>query len=65
MSVARSVADVLRDHVVLELEGMDRMYLYTCHTCRPCGLWSDIFECTGTSALRPCAELGGGCRGRL
>ena len=27
MSVARSVADVLRDHVVLELEAMDRMYL--------------------------------------
>src|SRR3954466_596387 len=27
MSVARSVADVLRDHVVLELESIDRMYL--------------------------------------
>lgn len=27
MSVARSVADVLRDHVVLELEAIDRMYL--------------------------------------
>ena len=27
MSVARSVADVLRDHVALELEAMDRMYL--------------------------------------
>ena len=27
MSVARSVADVLRDHVVLELEALDRMYL--------------------------------------
>src|SRR4029077_4844555 len=26
---------------------------YTCHTCRPWGLWSDIFECTGASALRP------------
>ena len=27
MSVARSVADVLRDHVVVELEAIDRMYL--------------------------------------
>ena len=27
MSVARSVADVLRDHVLLELEAIDRMYL--------------------------------------
>ena len=27
MSVARSVADVLRDHVTLEIEGIDRMYL--------------------------------------
>ena len=27
MTIARSVADVLRDHVVLELEGIDRMYL--------------------------------------
>ena len=27
MSVARSVAEVLRDHVVLELEAIDRMYL--------------------------------------
>ena len=27
MRVARSVADVLRDHVVLELEAIDRMYL--------------------------------------
>jgi len=27
MSVARSVADVLRDHVVLELEAIDRTYL--------------------------------------
>jgi hypothetical protein len=27
MSVARSVADVLREHVVLELEAIDRMYL--------------------------------------
>ena len=27
MSIARSVADVLRDHVVLELEAIDRMYL--------------------------------------
>jgi hypothetical protein len=27
MSVARSVADVLRDHVTLELESIDRMYL--------------------------------------
>src|SRR6201746_1630869 len=27
MSVARSVADVLRDHVVRELEAIDRMYL--------------------------------------
>src|SRR5437016_11508022 len=27
MNVARSVADVLRDHVVLELEAIDRMYL--------------------------------------
>jgi hypothetical protein len=27
MSVARSVADVLRDHVILELEAIDRMYL--------------------------------------
>ena len=27
MSVARSVADVLHDHVTLELEGIDRMYL--------------------------------------
>ena len=54
MSVARSVADVLRDHVVLELEAIDRMYLnvYVPH-CRPWGLWSDIFECTGASALRP------------
>src|SRR6478672_13910126 len=27
MSVARSAAEVLRDHVVLELEAIDRMYL--------------------------------------
>ena len=27
MSIARSVADVLREHVVLELEAIDRMYL--------------------------------------
>src|SRR5215831_17184629 len=27
MSIARCVADVLRDHVVLELEAIDRMYL--------------------------------------
>jgi hypothetical protein len=27
MTIARSVADVLRDHVTLELEGIDRMYL--------------------------------------
>jgi hypothetical protein len=27
MSIARSVADVLRDHVTLEVEGIDRMYL--------------------------------------
>ena len=27
MSMARSVADVLSDHVVLEVEGIDRMYL--------------------------------------
>src|SRR4030088_2753428 len=27
MGIARSVADVLRDHVVLELEAIDRMYL--------------------------------------
>ena len=26
MSVARSVAEVLRDHVVLEVEAIDRMY---------------------------------------
>ena len=27
MSVARSVAEVLRDHVVLELDAIDRLYL--------------------------------------
>jgi hypothetical protein len=27
MSVARSVAEVLRDHVLLEVEAIDRMYL--------------------------------------
>jgi hypothetical protein len=27
MNIARSVADVLSDHVVLEVEGIDRMYL--------------------------------------
>ena len=27
MTIARSVADILRDHVTLELEGIDRMYL--------------------------------------
>ena len=27
MSIARSVADVLDEHVVLELEAIDRMYL--------------------------------------
>jgi hypothetical protein len=26
MSIARSAAEVLRDHVVLELEAIDRMY---------------------------------------
>lgn len=30
MSVARSVAEVLRDHVVLEVEAIDRMYLNVC-----------------------------------
>ena len=27
MTIARSVADVLRDHVVLEYQAIDRMYL--------------------------------------
>ena len=27
MSVPKTVADVLRDHVALEVEGIDRMYL--------------------------------------
>jgi hypothetical protein len=27
MTIARSVADVIRDHVVLEYEAIDRMYL--------------------------------------
>ena len=27
MTIARSVADVLRDHVVLEYEAIDRMYI--------------------------------------
>ena len=27
MSIPRSVADVIRDHVTLEVEGIDRMYL--------------------------------------
>lgn len=27
MTVAQSVADILRDHVTLEAEGIDRMYL--------------------------------------
>ena len=27
MSLSRSVAEVLRDHVTLEVEGIDRMYL--------------------------------------
>lgn len=27
MSISRSVADVLRNHVALEAEGIDRMYL--------------------------------------
>ena len=27
MSIPRSVADILRDHVSLEVEGIDRMYL--------------------------------------
>src|SRR6266705_31727 len=27
MSIARSVAEILREHVTLELEGIDRMYL--------------------------------------
>ena len=27
MSLPRSVADVLKDHVTLEVEGIDRMYL--------------------------------------
>src|SRR4051812_41047935 len=43
MSVARSVADVLRNHVVLELEAIDRMYLnvYVPHL-QTHGRWSDI-----------------------
>ena len=27
MSIPRSVADVIQDHVTLEVEGIDRMYL--------------------------------------
>src|ERR1700751_4994932 len=40
MSVARSVADVLRDHVVLELEAIDRMYLnvYVPHLQTACAV---------------------------
>jgi hypothetical protein len=30
MSIARSVAEVLREHVVLEVEAIDRMYLNVC-----------------------------------
>jgi hypothetical protein len=30
MSVSRSVAEVLTDHVTLEVEGIDRMYLNVC-----------------------------------
>ena len=54
MSVARSVADVLRDHVVLELEAIDRMYLnvYVPHL-QTAGPWSDIFTSIAASALPP------------
>jgi hypothetical protein len=34
MSLPRTVAEVLREHVTLEVEGIDRMYLNV--TCRRC-----------------------------
>ena len=38
MSLPRTVADVLREHVTLEVEGIDRMYLNvyrpTCNTSK-------------------------------
>ena len=52
MSVARSVAEVLRDHVVLELEAIDRMYsMSTSRICRPLGPWWDICGSIEASVL--------------
>jgi hypothetical protein len=53
MSIARSAAGVLRDHVVLELEAIDRMYLdvYVPHL-QTVGLWWGTCGFTGASVLR-------------
>ena len=53
MSIARSVAEVLRDHVVLELEAIDRMYLnvYVPHL-QTVGAVVGYLRVHGASALR-------------
>ncbi len=45
MSVARSVVEVLRDHVVLEVEAIDRMYLNV--YVRICSRWEPWWATCG------------------
>src|SRR3954469_20979684 len=60
MSVARSVADVLRDHVVLELEAIDRMYLnvYVPHlqTAGAVAGYLHVHRSASTTAVVPMSE---------
>ena len=53
MSIARSAPEVLRDHVVLELEAIDRMYLnvYVPHL-QTVGAVVGYLRFTGASVLR-------------
>jgi len=55
MTIARSVADVLVDHVVLEYE---RTSMSTCHTCKR---WEVCWGTCGSTAARPAVCLDNGC----
>jgi hypothetical protein len=54
MSVPRSVAEVLDEHVTLEVEGIDRMYLNVyVPQCSGNREWRVSFGFTGVISLRP------------
>jgi hypothetical protein len=54
MSLARSAAEVLKDHVVFELEGIDRMYLnlYRADLQRDLGWWGSFARTVVTRSRR-------------